>query len=75
MRTSGKLCQESERPFIDQNSIPGCDKNMPGVLIAAARHNRPFVMIYGGTIRKGYSKLMNKYVNISTVNIQISLPI
>lgn len=47
-------------------SIPGCDKNMPGVLIAAARHNRPFLMIYGGTIRKGYSKLMNKYVNIST---------
>lgn len=47
-------------------SIPGCDKNMPGVLIAAARHNRPFLMIYGGTIRKGYSKLMSKYVNIST---------
>ncbi|KAJ8105664.1 hypothetical protein ONZ43_g7337 [Nemania bipapillata] len=26
-------------------SIPGCDKNMPGVIMAAARHNRPFIMI------------------------------
>lgn len=47
-------------------SIPGCDKNMPGVVMAAARHNRPFVMIYGGTIRKGHSKLLDKEVNIST---------
>lgn len=47
-------------------SIPGCDKNMPGVIMAAARHNRPFVMIYGGTIMKGHSKLLNKDVNIST---------
>lgn len=47
-------------------SIPGCDKNMPGVIIAAARHNRPFIMIYGGTIRKGHSTLLDKEVNIST---------
>ncbi|CZR57245.1 probable dihydroxy-acid dehydratase [Phialocephala subalpina] len=47
-------------------SIPGCDKNMPAVIMAAARHNRPFVMIYGGTIMKGHSKLLNKDVNIST---------
>ncbi|KAL3423243.1 dihydroxy-acid dehydratase [Phlyctema vagabunda] len=47
-------------------SIPGCDKNMPGVIMAAARHNRPFVMIYGGTIKKGYSKLLGKDINIST---------
>lgn len=47
-------------------SIPGCDKNMPGMIIAAARHNRPFVMIYGGTIKKGFSKLLNKDINIST---------
>lgn len=26
-------------------AIPGCDKNMPGVIMAAARHNRPFIMI------------------------------
>lgn len=48
-------------------AIPGCDKNMPGVIMAAARHNRPFLMIYGGTIRKGYSALLGgKEVNIST---------
>ncbi|KIK93719.1 hypothetical protein PAXRUDRAFT_828679 [Paxillus rubicundulus Ve08.2h10] len=34
-------------------SIPGCDKNMPGVLMAAARHNRPTIIIYGGTIQVG----------------------
>lgn len=49
-------------------SIPGCDKNMPGVIMAAARHNRPFIMIYGGTMMKGHSKLLNKDVNISTVS-------
>ncbi|CAK7205358.1 hypothetical protein SEUCBS139899_008128 [Sporothrix eucalyptigena] len=47
-------------------SIPGCDKNMPGVIMAAARHNRPFVMIYGGTILKGKSSLLAKEINIST---------
>ena len=35
-------------------SIPGCDKNMPGRLIAMARLNRPALMIYGGTIRAGH---------------------
>ena len=39
---------------------------MPGVVMAAARHNRPFVMIYGGTIRKGHSQLLDKTINIST---------
>lgn len=34
-------------------SIPGCDKNMPGCLIAMARLNRPALMVYGGTIRGG----------------------
>jgi dihydroxy-acid dehydratase len=34
-------------------SIPGCDKNMPGCLIAMARVNRPALMVYGGTIRPG----------------------
>lgn len=36
-------------------SIPGCDKNMPGVLIAMGRLNRPALMVYGGTIRAGHS--------------------
>ena len=34
-------------------SIPGCDKNMPGCLIAMGRVNRPALMIYGGSIRPG----------------------
>eukprot|EP00456_Euglypha_rotunda_P092227 TRINITY_DN970_c0_g2_i5.p1 TRINITY_DN970_c0_g2~~TRINITY_DN970_c0_g2_i5.p1 ORF type:complete len:561 (+),score=168.99 TRINITY_DN970_c0_g2_i5:1386-3068(+) len=34
-------------------SIPGCDKNMPGCLIAMGRLNRPALMVYGGTIRAG----------------------
>ena len=35
-------------------SIPGCDKNMPGCLIAMGRLNRPALMVYGGTIKPGY---------------------
>ena len=34
-------------------TLPGCDKNMPGCLIAMGRLNRPSLMIYGGTIRAG----------------------
>jgi len=34
-------------------SIPGCDKNMPGCFMAAARHNRPTIIVYGGTIQPG----------------------
>ena len=37
-------------------SIPGCDKNMPGCLIAMARLDRPALMVYGGTIKPGYNK-------------------
>ncbi|GLB38337.1 putative dihydroxy-acid dehydratase [Lyophyllum shimeji] len=33
--------------------VPGCDKNMPGVLMALGRLNRPGLMVYGGTIRPG----------------------
>lgn len=35
-------------------SIPGCDKNMPGCIMAMGRLNRPSLMIYGGTIRAGH---------------------
>lgn len=34
-------------------TIGGCDKNMPGCLIAMARLNRPSVFVYGGTIQPG----------------------
>ncbi len=37
-------------------SIPGCDKNMPGCVIAMARLNRPSLMVYGGTIKPGHLK-------------------
>jgi len=35
-------------------AVPGCDKNMPGSLIAMGRLNRPSIMIYGGTIAPGH---------------------
>ena len=34
-------------------AIPGCDKNMPGAIIAMGRVNRPSIMVYGGTIHSG----------------------
>jgi dihydroxy-acid dehydratase len=40
--------------------LPGCDKNMPGALIALGRLNRPGFMIYGGTIRAGRSETGEK---------------
>ncbi|CAA9961182.1 dihydroxy-acid dehydratase [Pyrenophora teres f. maculata] len=47
-------------------AIPGCDKNMPGVIMAFARHNRPSIMVYGGSIMPGYSKTLRKNINVST---------
>ena len=40
-------------------TIPGCDKNMPGCMIAMARLNRPSIMVYGGTIAAGCIKGKN----------------
>ncbi|MEO6916165.1 MAG: dihydroxy-acid dehydratase, partial [Chitinophagaceae bacterium] len=37
-------------------AIPGCDKNMPGSLIAMGRLNRPAIMVYGGSIAPGHYK-------------------
>ncbi|KAJ1895412.1 hypothetical protein LPJ66_004608 [Kickxella alabastrina] len=47
-------------------SIPGCDKNMPGVLMAMARLNRPSIMVYGGTIRSGKGCKGQRYDIVST---------
>ncbi|EXJ85744.1 dihydroxy-acid dehydratase [Capronia coronata CBS 617.96] len=47
-------------------TIPGCDKNMPGCIMGMARHNRPSLMIYGGTIDKGYSETLRKPINVAT---------
>jgi dihydroxy-acid dehydratase len=40
-------------------SLPGCDKNMPGCLIAMGRLNRPSLMVYGGTIKPGHDQSNN----------------
>ena len=37
-------------------ALPGCDKNMPGSIMAMGRLNRPSIMIYGGTIAPGHYK-------------------
>lgn len=37
-------------------ALPGCDKNMPGSIIAMGRLNRPSIMVYGGTIHSGKYK-------------------
>ena len=43
-------------------AVPGCDKNMPGSVIAMGRLNRPSIMLYGGTIAAGHYK--NEDLNI-----------
>jgi len=45
-------------------AIPGCDKNMPGCIMAMARLDRPALMIYGGTIKPGY--LGGKPLDVAT---------
>ncbi|MFT4155964.1 dihydroxy-acid dehydratase [Parafilimonas sp.] len=40
-------------------AIPGCDKNMPGCIMAMGRLNRPGIMLYGGTIEPGHYKGQN----------------
>ncbi len=40
-------------------TIPGCDKNMPGCIMAMGRLNRPGLMIYGGTIKPGLIRVNN----------------
>jgi len=45
-------------------ALPGCDKNMPGTVMAMARLNRPSIMIYGGTIRAGEQPSTGKTLDI-----------
>ncbi|MBL4702715.1 MAG: dihydroxy-acid dehydratase [Phycisphaeraceae bacterium] len=49
-------------------AIPGCDKNMPGCIMAMARLNRPSLMIYGGTIKAGCAVLDNKEEKLDVVS-------
>lgn len=46
--------------------VPGCDKNMPGCVMGIARHNRPSVVVYGGTQRGGFSKTLQKPIDMNT---------
>ncbi len=41
-------------------TLPGCDKNMPGCLIAMGRLNRPALLVYGGTIKPGCTSFRDK---------------
>lgn len=45
-------------------SLPGCDKNMPGCLMAMARVNRPSLMVYGGTIQAGCNPVTKEPLDI-----------
>ena len=45
-------------------SLPGCDKNMPGTVIAMGRLNRPAIMVYGGTIKPGQSTVDDESLDI-----------
>src|SRR5438132_4755402 len=49
-------------------AIPGCDKNMPGCIMAMARLNRPSIMVYGGTIKAGCAKLRGEDVKLDIVS-------
>jgi dihydroxy-acid dehydratase len=50
-------------------AIGGCDKNMPGSLIAMARMNRPAVFVYGGTIRPGCATLKGEQKDLDIVSV------
>lgn len=49
-------------------ALPGCDKNMPGCIMAMARLNRPSIMVYGGTIKAGCAELKGEQVKLDVVS-------
>jgi len=49
-------------------AIPGCDKNMPGCVMAMGRLNRPALMIYGGTIRAGCATIRGRQEKLDIVS-------
>jgi dihydroxy-acid dehydratase len=49
-------------------AIPGCDKNMPGCVMAMGRLNRPSLMVYGGTIRAGCAKIAGEDLKLDVVS-------
>ena len=49
-------------------ALPGCDKNMPGVVMAMGRLNRPSIMVYGGTIKPGCATIKGKEEKLDVVS-------
>jgi dihydroxy-acid dehydratase len=49
-------------------ALPGCDKNMPGCLIAMGRLNRPALMVYGGTIKPGCATIKGQEEKLDVVS-------
>jgi len=49
-------------------ALPGCDKNMPGVVMAMGRLNRPSIMVYGGTIRAGCGSIGGAEARLDVVS-------
>ena len=49
-------------------ALPGCDKNMPGVVMAMGRLNRPSIMVYGGTIRAGCGSIGGEDAKLDVVS-------
>src|SRR5947207_9926829 len=49
-------------------TIPGCDKNMPGCVMAMARLNRPALLVYGGTIRAGCAAIRGEEEKLDVVS-------
>ena len=49
-------------------ALPGCDKNMPGTVMAMGRLNRPSIMVYGGTIRAGCAKIRGAEETLDVVS-------
>ena len=50
-------------------AIGGCDKNMPGCLMAMARMNRPAVFVYGGTILPGCASIKGEQMDLDIVSV------
>ncbi len=49
-------------------ALPGCDKNMPGTVIAMGRLNRPSIMVYGGTIKPGCTTIKGEQESLDVVS-------
>ncbi len=52
-------------------ALPGCDKNMPGCVMAMGRLNRPAIMIYGGTIKPGCSTKLDGVEGVAPDKLDI----